>query len=332
MQSVFAHRIRIRFQVIVALMILSLSLETAHGAGEPPAPENTQKAILVTGASSGLGRMIAETLAAKGYYVYAGARNAKDLEALDAMENIRSIRLDVTVQADIDAAVKTVTDANRGLYAVINNAGVGLMAPLIELDDEDLDFIFNVNVFGPVRITRAFAPFLIASQGRVVNIGSIAGVQTRTFYGPYSMSKHAMEAFTDTLAIELERFGIKVSIIDPGGFRSQIGKNIFKRMQARGVDIGDSLYKDDWQNNWVLSGGDLSMMPGPENIVAKVEHALFDADPQPRYMVVGDPERAENTMRAVLRRMLELNEDQPFSYDRDGLIKLLDEEMANLAQ
>lgn len=328
----FAASIRTRFQSFIALMIMICAAGTAYGADGPPAATSTQKAILVTGASTGLGRMIAETLAAKGYYVYAGARKAKDLEALDAIENIRAVRLDVTIQSDIDAAVKTVTDADRGLYAIVNNAGVGLMAPLIELDDEDLDFIFNVNVFGPVRITRAFAPLLIESKGRVVNIGSIAGVQTRTFYGPYSMSKHAMEAFTDTLAIELERFGIEVSIVDPGGFSSQIGKNIFKRMQARGVDIEGSLYKEDWQNNWVLSGGDLSMMPGPENIVATVEHALFDADPQPRYMVVGDPERAENTMRAVLRRMLELNENQAYTYDRDGLIKLLDEELANLKQ
>lgn len=330
MHPIFADHIRVKLQVMICLLIMTSSFEAAFGADQPASPGNAQKAILVTGASTGLGRMIAETLAAKGYFVYAGARKAKDLEALDAIDNIRAVRLDVTVQADIDAAVKLVSDANRGLYAIVNNAGVGLMAPLIELDDEDLDFIFNVNVFGPVRITRAFAPLLIESKGRVVNIGSIAGVQTRTFYGPYSMSKHAMEAFTDTLAIELERFGIEVSIIDPGGFSSQIGKNIFKRMQAKGVDIEGSLYKDDWKNNWVLAGGDLSMMPGPENIVATVEHALFDADPQPRYMVVGDPERAENTMRAVLRRMLELNENQAYTYDRDGLIKLLDEELANL--
>lgn len=322
----------IPLRLLIVMTIMTCALETALGAGEPASPDPAQKAVLVTGASSGLGRMIAETLASKGYHVYAGARKDKDLEALDAIDNISAVRLDVTVQADIDAAVKKITGAGRGLYAVVNNAGVGLMAPLIELDDEDLDFIFNVNVFGPVRVTRAFAPLLIESQGRVVNIGSIAGVQTRTFYGPYSMSKHAMEAFTDTLAIELARFGIKVSIIDPGGFNSQIGKNIFKRMQTKGMNIEDSLYRDDWRNNWVLSGGDLSMMPGPDNIVATVEHALFDAEPQPRYMVVGDPERAENTMRAVLRRMLELNENQAYAYDRNGLIKLLDEELANLEQ
>jgi NAD(P)-dependent dehydrogenase (short-subunit alcohol dehydrogenase family) len=298
----------------------------------PDTAGDTQKAILVTGASTGLGREIAETLAAKGYFVFAGARKEKDLEALNAIENIRSVRLDVTVQAEIDAAVQLINDENRGLYAIVNNAGVGLMAPLIELEEKDLDFIFDVNVYGPYRITRAFAPLLIKSKGRVVNIGSIAGVQTRTFYGPYSMSKHAMEAFTDTLAVELAKFDIKVSIIDPGGFNSDIGKNIFRRLKDKGLDIDNSLYRDEWQDNWVLAGGDLSTMPGPEMIVGQVEHALFDADPQQRYMVVGDAARAENTMRAVLRRMLELNENQAYTYDREGLIRLLDEEMAKPQQ
>ena len=206
------------------------------------------------------------------------------------------------------------------------------MAPLIELDEKDLDFIFNVNVFGPYRITKAFAPLLIESKGRVINIGSIAGVQTRTFYGPYSMSKHALEAFTDALAIELARFDIKVSIIDPGGFNSDIGKNIYKRLKAKGVNFENSLYKNEWENNWVLEGGDLSMMKGPEDMVAAAEHALFDASPQQRYMVVGDAARADRTMRALLHRMLELNENQPFTYDREGLIKLLDEELANMDQ
>jgi NAD(P)-dependent dehydrogenase (short-subunit alcohol dehydrogenase family) len=189
---------------------------TEPGAG-------SQQAILVTGASTGSGRMIAETLAAKGHYVFAGARKQKDLDALDAIENIQSIRLDVTIQGDIDAAVKTVSESGKGLYAIINNAGVGLMAPLIELDEEDLDFILDVNVYGPYRVTKAFAPMLIESKGRVVNIGSIAGVQTRTFYGPYSMSKHALEAYNDTLDIEMAKFGVKVSIVDPGGFSSNIG-------------------------------------------------------------------------------------------------------------
>jgi len=315
----------------VGLMVTG-SLHTDLAVAQTGSEDSPQKAILVTGASTGLGRMLAESLASKGYFVYAGARKERDLKALDAIENIQSIRLDVTIQSEIDAAVQTVINEGHGLYAIVNNAGVGLMAPLIELDENDLEFIFNVNVYGPYRITKAFTPLLIESKGRVINIGSIAGVQTRSFYGPYSMSKHALEAFSDTLAIELEKFDIKVSIIDPGGFNSDIGKNIYKRLQAKGLDIENSLYKDEWQNNWVLEGGDLSMMEGPGFIVAKVEHALFDAHPQQRYMVVGDAARADRTMRALLHRMLELNENQEYTYDREGLIELLDEELAKMKQ
>jgi NAD(P)-dependent dehydrogenase (short-subunit alcohol dehydrogenase family) len=316
---------------IVILVILTVS----HGVCadvDSSSTHSAQKVVLVTGASTGSGRMIAETLAATGHYVFAGARKDRDLEALNAIENIQSIRLDVTRQSEIDHAVKTIGESGRQLHAIINNAGVGLMAPMIELEEEDLDFILDVNVYGPYRITRAFAPMLIASRGRVVNIGSIAGVQTRTFYGPYSMSKHALEAFTDALAVEMEKFDVKVSIIDPGGFNSNIGKNIFRRMQASGMDFERSLYKHEWNENWILAGGDLSAFKGPEDIVKKVEHALFDPNPQRRYMVVGDPGRAEATMRALLRRMLELNQDHAYTYNRDGLIKLLDEEMARLRQ
>jgi len=318
------------YSTLIVILIMSGFTGTALASAETAA--SPQKVILVTGASTGSGRMIAETLAAKGHFVYAGARKNKDLKALDAIENIESIKLDVTIQSEIDAAVKTVSESGRGLNAIINNAGVGLMAPLIELDEDDLDFIFNVNVYGPYRITKAFAPLLIESKGRVINIGSIAGVQTRTFYGPYSMSKHALEAFTDALAIEMARFEVKVSIIDPGGFSSNIGKNIYQRLKDKGMDFDQSLYKEEWENNWVLSGGDLSMIKGPEDIVVKVEHALFDENPQQRYMVVGDAGRADATMRALLHKMLQLNQDQPFTYDRDGLIKLLDEEMAKLPQ
>lgn len=325
----FSTQLRAAFPSLILFTALLMLVPAQAGAESSTGPgTGSQQAILVTGASTGSGRMIAETLAAKGHYVFAGARKQKDLEALDAIDNIQSIRLDVTVQSEIDTAVDTVSESGKGLYAVVNNAGVGLMAPLIELDEEDLDFILDVNVYGPFRITKAFAPLLIESKGRVVNIGSIAGVQTRTFYGPYSMSKHALEAFNDALAMEMAKFDVQVSIIDPGGFSSNIGKNIYNRLKAKGMNFDDSLYKEEWEGNWVLGGGDLSGYKGPEDIVATVERALFDERPQRRYMVVGDPGRADATMRALLVRMLELNANQPYTYDREGLIKLLDEEIA----
>lgn len=315
-----------------SFFVLSLILVVTFFASDTNAKPDAsaQKAILITGASSGNGKMLAETLAAKGYFVYAGARKDKDLKALNAINNIQSIRLDVTIQSEIDAAVSTITKAGRGLYALVNNAGVGLMAPLIEAEENDLNFIFDVNVYGPYRMSKAFAPLIIESKGRIVNIGSIAGFQTKTFYGPYSMTKHALEAFTDALTVELQKFGVHVSIIDPGGFNSNIGKNIYNRMKAKGLNFEKSLYKEEWKNNWVLAGGDLSAIKGPEDIVKKTQHALFDENPQQRYMVVGDPGRAERTMRAQLHRMLQLNFNHEFTYDREAIIKLLDEELKKI--
>jgi len=135
-----------------------------------------QKAILVTGASTGIGRNIAERLAADGHYVYAGARKASDIAALSAIENIQGIRLDVTIQAEIDAAVAHITEEGRGLYGLVNNAGVGVLFPLIEVDEEDMQFQMDVNLFGPYRVTRAFAPLIIESKGRITTTGSISGI------------------------------------------------------------------------------------------------------------------------------------------------------------
>jgi NAD(P)-dependent dehydrogenase (short-subunit alcohol dehydrogenase family) len=312
---------------VVAIFVLVV------GTGSQQADATTQeasvqpKAILVTGASTGLGRLIAESLAAKGYRVFAGARKQADLDALNAISNIDAVQLDVTVQSEIDAAVEWVREQG-GLYAIVNNAGVGMMGPLIELEEKDLNFVLGVNVLGPFRITKAFAPLLIESKGRVVNIGSISGHQTRGFYAAYSMSKHAIEAYTDGLAIELDKFDVKVSIIDPGGFRSNIGKNIHKRLQEEGMHFENSLFKEELEGNWALAGGDLSTFQAPGDVVAKVEHALFADNPERRYMVVNEAGLADGTIRGIIERMVELNHKQSFSYDRAGLIKILDEELA----
>ena len=136
----------------------------------------TAKAVLVTGASSGIGRKITERLASQGFFVYAGARAQKDLDELNAIKNVQGVRLDVTVPADIAAAVAIVNKGGRGLYGVVNNAGVVVVAPMIEVEEKELDFIFGVNMYGPYRITKAFAPMLLESKGRVINISSLNGI------------------------------------------------------------------------------------------------------------------------------------------------------------
>ena len=136
--------------VFVSMIILSLPGSFAFAADQE---KSAQKAVLVTGASTGIGRKIAENLAASGHFVYAGARKQKDLDALNAIENIQAIRLDVTIQAEIDAAVQTVRDGGRGLHGLINNAGIFIGGPLIEVDVDELHWLMDVNVYGVYRVT-----------------------------------------------------------------------------------------------------------------------------------------------------------------------------------
>lgn len=152
-----------------------------------------QKAVLVTGASSGIGLKVTELLAERGYFVYAGARKAEDLEQLNTLENVESVRLDVTVQEDIDQAVAKIRKAGRGLYGIVNNAGVGFVGEASSMKESDLELTTNVNVYGPYRITKAFAPMIIESEGRIRTIGSISGILSSRRLASYSMSKQAVE-------------------------------------------------------------------------------------------------------------------------------------------
>ena len=135
--------------------------------------------------------------------------------------------------------------AGRGLHGVVNNAGVAVLQPLIEVEEKDLAFQFDVNVFGPYRITKGFSPLLIDSGGRVVNISSISGTLSSALAGPYSMSKHALEAYNDTLALEMDRVGVKVVAVEPGNYASDIGKNAKKRIKATKNNFADSLFSWD---------------------------------------------------------------------------------------
>ena len=300
----------------ILLCLAALVLPDAASAAEAVSSTiSTQKAVLVTGASSGIGRKITERLAADGYFVYAGARKDEDLRELDAIENVDSIRLDVTKPEDIAAAVQAVRSAGRGLHGLVNNAGVAVVGPLTEAKMQDLDWMFDVNVYGPVRVTQAFAPLSLESGGRITTISSIAGILSSPTFGAYSMSKHAVEAFGDSLAAELEPRGVRVSLVEPGAFRSEIGRNAAIRM---GLDPDSKL-------------ADRSMYPEPDAVAEAVVHALFDPKPKRRYMVVATQQEAERTISKAVEELVQLNERQPYSYDRKALVEMLDDALARAA-
>ena len=211
----------------------------------------------------------------------------------------------------------------------MNNAGVAVLGPLIEIPESDIEFLFNVNVYGPYRITKAFAPLIIESKGRITTTGSISGILSGQFYGPYSMSKHAMEAFTDSLAAEMTKFDVKVSIIEPGGFNSKIGSTTYNRMKANGFSIDDSLYKEEWEQSWVLQdGGNYDLKNNvPEDIASAVIDTLESDNPKARYMIVGTRETAEQTVQKAMEEMVQINENHEHSLSREELIRMLDELM-----
>jgi len=292
---------------------------------------NEQKAVLITGASTGIGRNMAETLAAKGYFVYAGARKQADIDALSAIDNIQGIRLDVTVQEEIDAAVETVTNAGRGLFGVVNNAGVGVIWPLIETDEEDMQFQMDVNLFGPYRVTKAFAPLIIESKGRITTTGSISGILSGTLAGPYSMSKHAIEAFTDSLAREMRKFDVHVSVIEPGNYNSAIIDTLMRRLETRGRSAEGSLYADEI-NRFLDSAANISEDKEPDEVSAALLDFLTDDKPKRRYMVVPEASLAEITIRKQIWELAQLNERQVYTYHRDELVAMLDEALAALEE
>ncbi len=286
-----------------------------------------QKAVLITGASSGIGRKIAETLADNCYFVYAGARKQQDLDALDAIDNIQSVRLDVTVQKEIDRAVQEIRAEGRGLYALVNNAGVLITGPSAEISVERVQWLFDVNVFGVYRVTQAFTPLIIENRGRILNIGSIAGNIGIKFLGPYSMSKHAIEAYTDALAAELAPFGVRVSVIAPGDYSSNIWANDIANAKVSAIVSADSPYAKDYRD-WIDIVANMEVEE-PDDVAGTVLEALSTGAPARRYLVVPNEGEMAWVMGSAVDRLAELNGNHAYSYSEAELTRMLREALGD---
>ena len=313
---------------LIALRAVAAALCMAALAALPlGAQSSSQRAVLVTGASSGIGRTIAERLAREGFFVYAGARQPADIAELSKIPNMRGVRLDVTASAEIGAVMQQIQRDGRGLFGVVNNAGIATGGPLIETPDEELQRVLDVNVVGPLRVTRAAAPMLIAAKGRVVTISSISGVLSGPMLGVYSMSKHAVEAFGDALGAELAPLGVTSSLIEPGNYRSEIGRNTMAAAVAAAERAKGTPFEASMQN-FVRAMSSYDNYPPPDSVAAAALHAFTAPTPRPRYMVVPAANQAQVTIRKAIEELVQLNHGHPYSYDRDTLIRMLDEALA----
>lgn len=181
-------------------------------------------AVLVTGASTGIGYACAQVLAERGWHVFAGVRSDADAQRLNAVHpQIQAVQLDVTSAQQIAAAIETIEQSAHRLQALVNNAGIAVAGPLEYVSLAHVKRQFDINVFGSLAVTQAALPLLRTARcGRIVFMSSVSGQIAPPFVGPYAASKFALEAMADALRMELAPFGITVSVVQPGNVRTPI--------------------------------------------------------------------------------------------------------------
>ena len=252
-------------------------------------------AVVITGASTGIGAACARFLADKGFQVFAGVRDRRAGEVLADGRTSRliPIHLDVTDETSIRNSVDQVTRqlGDAGLTGLINNAGVAVGSPLEVIPIDQLRRQFEVNVFGLIAVTQAFLPLLRKGHGRIVNMGSIAGRATIPVMGPYSASKFALEALTNALRLELQQWSIQVSVIEPGAVATPIWEKSIKAakdLEARDnspITIG---YAELIMRIKETVEKAAERAIPPDAVVQAVVHALTSPRPRTRYLVGTD--------------------------------------------
>ncbi|MEM9618862.1 MAG: SDR family oxidoreductase [Pseudomonadota bacterium] len=272
---------------------------------------NDQSAV-VTGVSTGIGRAIAQSLVNDGWRVFGSVRKEKDAEAARAAlgDNFTPLLFDVTDDEAIKAAASEVRNSLNGstLNGLVNNAGIAVAGPLRYLPVDDLRHQMEVNLFGALRVTQAFLPMLGADKeftgapGRIVNMSSVAGKLASPIMGPYSMSKHALEAFTDALRRELMMHGIDVVSVGPGAIKTPIWDKAddIDAEQYRGTEYYDVLVGMREKYKELGDSG----LP-PEAIGDLVLNILNGRETKTRYAILRDKFLMWTLPRLLPKRMVD---------------------------
>ena len=259
-------------------------------------------AVVITGASTGIGAATAEFLAQRGERVFAGVRDDDSARRLaEVHANVTPLRLDVTDANSIARAAAQVRAAGIPLRGVVNNAGIAVAGPLEFLPVPELREQFAVNVIGPLAVMQAFLPLVRAAHGRLVFIGSISGRFAVPFIAPYSASKFALRALTDALRIELSPQGIPVALIEPGSVKTPIwrkGRELYARawdaLPPEAAIYAAELEAVVRQTQREERGG-----IAPVRVSRAIEHTLFAPHPRAHY-IIGTPARMAGILVSLL--------------------------------
>lgn len=241
-----------------------------------------KKVVLITGASSGFGKLSAEKLLDRGFIVYAAARGLEKMKGLKEKGAVPLV-MDVTSDEKVDLGISRIISEQGRIDAVVNNAGYGSYGMIECVCMEDAHKQFEVNVFGVIRVIKAVLPHM-RKQGRgtIVNISSVIGRVYAPIAGWYSASKHALEALSDSLRAEIKRFGIKVSLIEPGAVKTDFFDVAMKRLED--VEHHEA-YSKQVNNFKKLFTSMYDNAPGPEMVADTIVKAIDSKNPKTRYAV-----------------------------------------------
>lgn len=271
--------------------VFSIGLRLCFEPVSLPQTRTMSKVVLVTGGSSGIGRAIAAFLASRDYIVY-GTSRSEQSEETDG--RFKLIQMDVTDADSVHRALELITEAHGRLDVLINNAGLGMAGPIESTSDQEARTIFDTNVFGVLNTCRAAVPLLRQSQGKIINITSIGGVFGLPYRGIYCASKFAVEGISEVLSIELNPLGVKVAIVQPGDFKTNINAN---RLNAAHID--KTVYPEfDAVLEQIHS--EVKHAQDPELIGRTIERIIRSSNPKLRYRVATPTQR----LSVFLNRML----------------------------
>jgi NAD(P)-dependent dehydrogenase (short-subunit alcohol dehydrogenase family) len=270
------------------------------------------KSVLVTGASTGIGRATALCLDGKGWRVYGGVRREEDAASLReaGSDSLVPLMLDVTEGAQIQAAAERIgADVGEaGLDGLVNNAGIAVPGPLETLPVEDFKRQIEVNLSAQVAVTQAMLPAIRRARGRIVFITSIGGLMAFPMFGAYHAAKFGLEAVGDVFRQELRPWGIEVAVIEPGSIATPIWERGQAEVDALAERAGESqagLYGEAIEAYREVARKTGERGIPPEKVAAKIEHALSARRPRTRYLVGADARGQALASRILPTRLVD---------------------------